>query len=159
MEWWIWVYQILNHNRGREPRLWSWLARPSGQNRRGVVRAEARILRQGCQMSQISYRILSRFIWQRCRQALQDWVLPSSGKNKLDRSHFRSFFSVLSSKPLPPSVIATPSVAPTILGQQLNPSPPKRPASEAQSIGGSNPSPSSSAARCRSYKTFYGRNF
>jgi hypothetical protein len=43
---------------GREPRQWSWPVRPSGQNRRGVVRAKwYGFSRRGYQMSQISYRM------------------------------------------------------------------------------------------------------
>ncbi len=43
---------------GWEPRQWSCPVRPSGQDRRGVVRAEgSSLLRRDCQMSQISYWI------------------------------------------------------------------------------------------------------
>jgi hypothetical protein len=43
---------------GREPRQWSWPVRLSGQDRRGMVRAEgSSLLRRGCQMSQILYWI------------------------------------------------------------------------------------------------------
>jgi hypothetical protein len=48
---------------GRESRQWSRHVRPSGQNRRGVVIAEcSSLLRWGCQMSLISYRICENFI-------------------------------------------------------------------------------------------------